>query len=331
MTLPKLIVIGGSAGAIPTVLEIARGLPPNFSVPICVVIHFHPNARSVLPMLLESTSGIPAKHPQTQEFLMPRHIYVAPPDRHMVIHKNRILLHRGPHENRCRPAIDPLFRTAAAAFGPSVVAVLLSGYLDDGTAGLLAIKKEGGTVIIQDPADTPFNDMPRHALSHVYPDYLLPHKDIAGTLHNLTLGPVAPRRQLNVLPNDPISEDLVTGSPPPVEDPDAPPQDKNICALCQKSQIVTLRGRAGGAQDTLDSALWSALRALDEKISLHRQLMQRAEELHQTLAVRKYNKIIETTELHMQLIRQILEQYPMVPRPMDELSEKPVPDRPFRT
>lgn len=295
MTRPRIIVIGGSAGAIPSVMEIMRGLPPHFPVPICVVIHFHPDARSVLPMLLESTSGIPAKHPQTQEFLMPRHIYVAPPDHHMVIHKNRILLHRGPHENRCRPAIDPLFRSAAAAFGTAVVGVLLSGYLDDGSDGLLAIRKEGGRVIIQDPADTPFHDMPRHALEQVHPDFLLAHKDIASTLLSLTKDP-APA--------------MTTDRPEPFSFCDVPPRETYAFSPYSIPE---------GQDEALHSALWSAVRALDEKIALNRRLMHRAEELNQTLAAHKYQKQIDSTEVHIQLIRQILDRSPPVQRKVGDL------------
>lgn len=304
MTRPKLIVIGGSAGAIPSVMEIMRGLPAHFPVPICVVIHFHPDARSVLPMLLESTSGIPAKHPQTQEFLMPRHIYVAPPDHHMVIHRNRILLHRGPHENRCRPAIDPLFRSAAAAFGPAVIGVLLSGYLDDGSDGLLAIRKEGGRVIIQDPADTPFHDMPRHALEQVHPDFLLSHRDIAGALLNLIQDPT-PAMAADRKP----SRDSSTG-PEALSFCDVPP-DANYA--------FSPYSIPEGQNEALHSALWSAVHALDEKIALTRRLMHRAEELNQTLAVRKYRKQIDSTEVHIQLIRQILDRCPPAQRKVCDL------------
>jgi two-component system chemotaxis response regulator CheB len=304
MTRPKLIVIGGSAGAIPSVMEIVRGLPPHFPVPICVVIHFHPDARSVLPMLLESTSGIPAKHPQTQEFLMPRHIYVAPPDHHMIIHKNRILLHRGPHENRCRPAIDPLFRSAASAFGPAVIGVLLSGYLDDGSDGLLAIRKEGGRVIIQDPADTPFYDMPRHALEQVHPDFLLAHKDIATALLTLIKDP-ASAMATDIKP----TRDRITESEP-LSFRDMPPHEDYAFS----PYII-----AEGQDEALHTALWSAVRALDEKIALTRRLMHRAEELNQTLAVRKYRKQIDSTEVHIQLIRQILDRCPPLQRKVGDL------------
>ncbi|HET9240054.1 MAG TPA: chemotaxis protein CheB [Oligoflexus sp.] len=304
MTRPRLIVIGGSAGAIPSVMEIMRGLPAHFPVPICVVIHFHPDARSVLPMLLESTSGIPAKHPQTQEFLMPRHIYVAPPDHHMVIHKNRILLHRGLHVNRCRPAIDPLFRSAAAAFGPAVIGVLLSGYLDDGTDGLLAIRKEGGRVIIQDPADTPFHDMPRHALQQVHPDFLLSHKDIAAALLTLSKDP-APAMTTDLKP----SREVITR-----------PETFSFCDMPQHESYAFSPYIIPEGQDkALHTALWSAVRALDEKIALTRRLMQRAEELNQTLAAHKYQKQIDSTEVHIQLIRQILDRCPPVQRKVGDL------------
>lgn len=323
MARPKLIVIGGSAGAIPSVLEIARGLPSHFSVPICVVIHFHPDTHSVLPMLLESSSGIPSKHPQTQEFLMPRHIYVAPPDQHMVIHKNRILLHRGPHENRCRPAIDPLFRTAASAYGPDVTGVLLSGYLDDGTEGLLAIKNEGGQVIIQDPADTPFNDMPRHALAKVRPNFILPHKEICTALVTLAEEGYPPR-----------TAQSETGSLSNTQVPTGQTASRR-CSPCHgpldesaevKSRSFSQAGHAYSSyngleeqQDALKRALCCALRALDDKATLNRRLLRRAEELNQTLALRKYRKQIDSTEVHIQLICDVLTHWPPAHRKVSDL------------
>src|SRR6266853_3065833 len=144
-----IVVIGGSAGSIEAVIELVRGLPPDFPGSVFVVVHFPGYVNSTLPRILSRAGPLPARHARDGEPIEPGRVYVAPPDWHLHLNDGRIRLTRGPKENGHRPAIDPLFRTAAHQFGPRVVGIVLSGNLNDGTAGLLTVKQRGGVALVQ--------------------------------------------------------------------------------------------------------------------------------------------------------------------------------------
>src|SRR5262249_55190624 len=149
-----------------------------------------PRGTTKLPEILTRAGPLPAAHALDKEPIRPGRIYVASPDLHLLLRRNTIRLVRGPKENNARPAIDATFRTAARAYGPRVVGVVLSGALDDGTAGLAAIKERGGITVVQDPGDALFPDMPRNAMEAVKIDYCLPTREIASLLVRLALEPV---------------------------------------------------------------------------------------------------------------------------------------------
>src|SRR5438046_2361834 len=148
-----IIVIGASAGGVEALVELVRLLPPDLPAAVFVVLHVPPQSTSVLPSILNRARTLPAVHPHDGQATQHGRIYVAPPDHHMLIKDGTIRLTRGPRENRNRPAADALFRTAARDYGPRVTGVVLSGALDDGTAGLSAIKSRGGLAVVQDPAE----------------------------------------------------------------------------------------------------------------------------------------------------------------------------------
>src|SRR5262249_37244138 len=152
-------VIGASAGGLDALREIVRPLPADFQAALFVVMHVSAESPSVLPNILAGVGKLNAVHPEDGEEIMPSHIYVAPPDHHMLIEPGKIRITHGPRENRHRPAIDPLFRTAARSYGQRVLGIVLSGNLEDGTVGLHIIKSEGGTTIVQDPNDATFPGM----------------------------------------------------------------------------------------------------------------------------------------------------------------------------
>lgn len=191
-----LIVIGASAGGMEALSTIFSALPADFPAAILVVTHVGAR-KSLLPELLAKTSALPVRHAQDREPIRPGRILLAPPDQHMLVAitagQATVELTRGPRENHTRPAIDPLFRSAAAALGSQVVGVILSGYLDDGTAGLQAIKACGGTVLVQDPDDAQAPSMPQSALRNVAVDQCLPVAAMAPALLALVKGaPAAP-------------------------------------------------------------------------------------------------------------------------------------------
>jgi two-component system, chemotaxis family, protein-glutamate methylesterase/glutaminase len=178
----EIVVIGGSAGSIEPLNQIVSGLPPDFPGSVFVVVHISADSPTVLARILSRSGPLPAANPLDREEIQRGHIYVASPDHHLTIEDGRIRTLRGPRENRHRPAIDPLFRTAARAYGPKVAGVVLSGLLDDGAAGLYAIKQLGGVTIVQDPADAEWEAMPTHAVEYVMPDYVLTARHIAAVL-----------------------------------------------------------------------------------------------------------------------------------------------------
>lgn len=158
-----IVVIGGSAGSIEALTTIVADFPPNLPASIFIVVHIPADSRSALAKVLSQCGPLPASNPADLEAIQRAHIYVARPDHHLLIEDGRVRVLRGPRENRHRPAIDPLFRTAAREYGPRVIGVVLSGLQDDGSAGLYAVKQRRGIAIVQDPRDTLWPDMPARA------------------------------------------------------------------------------------------------------------------------------------------------------------------------
>jgi two-component system chemotaxis response regulator CheB len=179
---PKpLLVIGGSAGALEPLRRIVADLSTTFPAPVLVTLHLPSGGRSVLPEVLEGAGPLPARHPRHGEELVPGTIFVAPPDRHLVVRDDVVHLSRGPRENRHRPSVDALFNSAARWHGPGVVAVVLSGALDDGAAGAAAVAAQDGAVVVQDPDDASVTGMPLAASRAVRRALLVPSAEI-GTL-----------------------------------------------------------------------------------------------------------------------------------------------------
>jgi two-component system chemotaxis response regulator CheB len=186
MAKKDIIVIGASAGGFEALKKIVAGLPADFAASIFVVWHMSSDVRGVLPQVLNGAGKVHAAQAYEGEPIMPNRIYVAPPDRHLLVERDRVRVTRGPKENRFRPAVDPLFRSAAYAYGSRVVGVVLTGSLDDGTAGLWMIKQRGGTAIVQDPLDAEVPSMPENALREVEVDYTVPVSKIAELLVRLS-------------------------------------------------------------------------------------------------------------------------------------------------
>jgi two-component system chemotaxis response regulator CheB len=171
----SIIVIGTSAGGMEALGRLVGQLPSGFPSAIFIVQHMAPDATGdMLVKTLAEKGKLPCTHPQDGEEIKPGHIYIAPSDHHMLVEKGVILITKGARENRSRPSIDPLFRSAAVAYGSGVIGVLLTGYLDDGTSGMIAIQRCGGTCIVQDPKDAAYPDMPQNALNNLKVDHCVP-------------------------------------------------------------------------------------------------------------------------------------------------------------
>ncbi len=198
----KLIVIGASAGGMAALKELVAQFPKDFPAPVFIVNHMGPDTTGeALVNVLDGSSSLSCVHAQDQQAFQSGHIYVAPSDQHMLIVEGKILITKGARENRSRPAIDPLFRSAAVAYGNRVIGIILTGYLDDGTSGMMAIKRCGGVCIAQDPEDASYPDMPQSVIANVGADYCLPVAGMGALLAELV------SRELPE--NKPAPEDIV--------------------------------------------------------------------------------------------------------------------------
>ncbi len=185
--IPKYIVtVGASAGGVKSLSALVASLPADLDAAIFVVLHIPANLISNLPDILSSKGPLKAVHPTDGDEIERGKIYVAPPDHHLLIEANHLLVTRGPKENRNRPSVDALFRSAAYSYGPRVIGIVLSGALDDGTSGLWSIKRMGGIAIAQDPSEASFDSMPANALSQVEIDYCLSVHEMGALLKQLT-------------------------------------------------------------------------------------------------------------------------------------------------
>jgi two-component system, chemotaxis family, protein-glutamate methylesterase/glutaminase len=173
-----IICIGASAGGVTALRSFVQGLPKDFAGSIFVVLHVPPYTESYLPDVLSSAGPLPAVHPADGDIIEPGKIYVAPNDRHLIVEEGKVMIKKGPRENRCRPAIDALFRSAAYVYRSRVVGIVMSGLLNDGTSGLYTIKRMGGLAIVQDPDDAEQSQMPRNAMEYVQPDFVLSAADM---------------------------------------------------------------------------------------------------------------------------------------------------------
>jgi two-component system chemotaxis response regulator CheB len=191
MPVKRVVVVGASSGGLEAMRAMVAAFPPGLPAAVCVVLHTAPESPGILAGILTRSGPLPASKAGSGERLQPGRIYVAPPDHHLMVEPDALLITRGPKENRFRPAIDPLFRSAAQVYGPAAIGIILTGNLDDGAAGLWAVKRMGGTAIVQDPQEALFPSMPQSAIRHVHVDYVVPLAKIAPLVTDLVTAPVS--------------------------------------------------------------------------------------------------------------------------------------------
>ena len=288
------IVVGASAGGIRALRNLLRTVPPDLPAAIVAVVHIPATSESVLPYVLGSAGPLPAKAAEDGEPLAPGTVYVAPPDRHLLVQRGRLRLTRGPRENRVRPSVDALFRSAAIDLGPRVIGVVLSGMLDDGTAGLWAVKDRGGVAVVQKPDDAEFPDMPRNALTHVQVDHVLPVAEIGPKLATLaaeeTPAPTAVPPSMAAeaaieLNGNPLQHGVLELGKP---SPNSCPECHGSLVEIREGSIVRYRCHTGHAYSlptllaeteiAIEKSLWNTVRALEERSFLLRTMERRARE-----------------------------------------------------
>lgn len=191
----NIIAIGASAGGFEAIQQVVAALPPGLQAAVFITQHLAARGQGILPDVLNRIGSLPATHPREETAIEMGHIYVAPPDHHLILTRNTVLLGHGPKENMQRPCINTMFRSAAAAHGPRVCGVLLTGLLDDGAAGLWEILQQGGATVVQDPEEAAHRSMPDSAIRGLNVQYILRLAEMAPLLTRLTMGDGHPTRE----------------------------------------------------------------------------------------------------------------------------------------
>lgn len=323
---PDIIVIGASAGGVEALTQLISKLPADLSASLFVVVHFPSDSTSVLPNILARRGRLKALHPQDYEVIKPSHIYVGPPDYHLALEFGRIRLTRGPRENGHRPAIDTLFRSAAHAYQQRVIGVVLSGSRDDGTVGLAVIKQWGGIAIVQDPDEALFSAMPQSAIERVEIDYILKIEDIVSTLIELINEPIG---NLNFMSEPQETDsDIVSDRKASLEQGDYSANQATMftCPGCggvlwelEQEKLLRFRCHTGHAysmdslvkeqSDDVERALWSAIRALEEKASLARRMAKHAKFQNRLMSETRFLERAEEAQAQASLVRQAILQH----------------------
>jgi two-component system chemotaxis response regulator CheB len=317
-----VIVIGASAGGIEALSNLVAALPADLPACLCIVQHLSSTRESYLPRILNQAGTLPVRFANDGDPLQHGRVYIAPRDRHLVITPESVAVVMGPRENNFRPAVDPLFRSAAVAHGQRVIGVVLSGALDCGTAGLLAIKRCGGVALVQDPDEALVADMPRSAIDNVPVDGVLPLRELAAKL--IELARTEPRARAKP-PTRQIEQEVKIDQMapeaellPPLGTPAGLTCPNCAGPLYEMSDGPQLRFRCrvghafGGAalsaeqQNTTEGAFWAALRALEEQAALARRLATRARELGQRHNVAQFEERAVTAEHQARIVREEL-------------------------
>ena len=297
-----IVVIGASAGGVEALISLVSKLPSDYAGSIFVVVHVPADTASLLPQILTLRGPLVASHAKDGERIDKGRVYVAPPDFHMILEGKKIRVIRGPKEHGVRPAVDPLFRSAALEFGPRVVGVILSGNLDDGSGGIIAVKQSGGATIVQDPAEALYPGMINNALATGSADHCLPIAEIPTHLHQLLRSGTIEGARAMTGGNGDIDEEekelaidkldfrqLHSDDQPGIVSTLTCPECNGALWELSTGGTLRYRCRVGHAyavesllseqKSAIEAAFWMALRALEERGAFLRRLADRAQKI----------------------------------------------------
>jgi two-component system, chemotaxis family, protein-glutamate methylesterase/glutaminase len=347
LRVPKrdIIVIGASAGGIESLKVVLAGLPQDFPGALLIVLHMAPKGGNALASILDRAGPLHAATAVDGERIVAGRVYVCRADHHLLVGDGRVLVRRGPRENGYRPGVDPLFRSAALRYGSRVVAVVLSGTLSDGAAGLATVRSQGGSSIVQDPHDALYPGMPTSALQVAGADFIVPSHDIGPLLERLATGQADP-------PREPVATDAARSGAPSAqanasEEPERadalrrevallegerhlpPPAQLGVpspwpCPDCSgvlwevpDEDVLRFRCRVGHAwaaenllteqDEAIERAMWVALRALEDRLALARRVHQRTETKGFRISADRVLQDAEELERDIAVLRGVLQ------------------------
>lgn len=297
MARKSIVVIGASAGGVEALQRLIHALPPDLPAAVFVVLHTSPQSPTTLATILGLRALIEVTDAVDGEPIEFGHVYVAVPNRHLQIERGRVRVINGPRENRHRPAIDALFRSAAIAYGPETIGVILTGLLDDGSVGTAVIKQTGGTTIVQDPSDAMFAPMPHNAILTSPPDLILPLADIPDAIVRIVREsqkePASePQRGIALMQKHPDNEkkpgEVSVYTCPECSGSLWEVKDGTVTRFeCRVGHSYTLPALVEDNFETLEKAMWVALRTIEESISLSKRMVARARDQgHNGVALR---------------------------------------------
>jgi two-component system chemotaxis response regulator CheB len=326
----RVIVVGASAGGLDALRVIVPALAPDLAAAVLLVVHVAPDGPGLLPRILAPLCPLPVAHAMDAEVLVEGRVYVAPPDRHLVIDGEVVRLTRGPKENFSRPAIDPLFRSAAQGYGRRAIGVILSGRLDDGTAGLWSIKQRGGVAIVQRPGEALYPSMPTSACSYVQVDHRLDAADIGPALVALSRGR-EPAGEEATVTRDLEMESAIAKGGNALEigvmtmgtiSPYTCPECHGVLVALKEGGTPRFRCHTGHAYSLnsllsevtshVEDSLWNATRAIEEGILLMRHAARHLLEQGDRAGAELFANKAKSTEARAQLLRNALNEHEAV-------------------
>lgn len=320
----NIIVIGASAGGFEAIRQLVAALPATLDATIFIVWHMAPDVTGVLPQVLNRQNTLVASNAIDNEPIKSNHIYVAPPDKHLLLDKGVVRVTRGPKENRFRPAVDPLFRSAAESYGRRVIGIILSGALDDGTAGLWTIKSRGGLAIVQEPTEAAVSSMPESALAAVDVDYRVPMAEMAPLLVRLTAETVTEASEIPMEEQRKTAiETRIAAQKPALQQgvltlgtltPYACPDCHGVLLAITDGDIIRYRCHTGHAHsadsllatitEQIEDTLWNAIRGVEESILLLNNLGDHYADKNQPKLAALYFKKAQEAESRAEIVRQ---------------------------
>ncbi len=316
----RVVVIGTSAGGLTALKKLTSQLLNDFPLPVLVVQHISADATgNILLDELNKLNTVKCQHAKSGNSLKPGHLYLAPSGHHLMIGAEmKMLVTKGAQENRYRPAIDPLFQSAAVAFGTGVIGILLTGYLDDGTAGMKAIKRCGGICIVQDPQEAEYPAMPKNALNNVKVDHCLPISEMGALLYKLIPQKLPKSKPVpkDVLTESKIAERVLSdlssvnqlGDQVPFNCPGCGgvlwhvEKDSSMRFRCHTGHAYTAASLLGEQTKKVEETMWTALRMFEERKNLLTEMAKGEKGVGSHSALER----AKMSQVHIDRIRAIL-------------------------